>query len=40
MANLINLEQVSAGFGATPLLDRVPLGVQDGDRTSGKAGVR
>ncbi|NKY48821.1 ABC-F family ATP-binding cassette domain-containing protein [Nocardia vermiculata] len=32
MANLINLEQVDKSFGITPLLDRVSLGIQEGER--------
>ena len=32
MANLVNLESVSVGFAERQVLDRVSLGVQDGDR--------
>ncbi|MGW4531210.1 ABC-F family ATP-binding cassette domain-containing protein [Nocardia sp. NPDC004340] len=32
MANLINLETVSKSFGVKPLLDKVSLGVQEGER--------
>lgn len=32
MANLINLEAVSKSFGIKPLLDKVSLGVQEGER--------
>ena len=31
MANLINLERVTVGFGTRILLDQVSLGVEDGD---------
>jgi ATP-binding cassette subfamily F protein uup len=30
--NLVNLERVTVSYGTAPLLDRVSLGVQDGDR--------
>ncbi|MGW4120823.1 ABC-F family ATP-binding cassette domain-containing protein [Nocardia sp. NPDC004711] len=32
MANLINLEAVSKSFGIKPLLDKISLGVQEGER--------
>src|SRR5438309_1119328 len=32
MANLVNLESVEKSFGVRPLLDRVSLGIGEGDR--------
>jgi ATP-binding cassette subfamily F protein uup len=32
MANLVNLESVSKSYGTTTVLDRVSLGIADGDR--------
>ena len=31
-ANLVNVERVTVSYGGSPLLDRISLGVSEGDR--------